>query len=102
VSGRGLGPARGDDAPGLFGDQRVQRLLALFERREGDALPVSSLREEGIQAPAQAIYELQLAGYIVDRVAVRSLDGRVSFGYRLSGAPDGAWAERRVIGGDGR
>jgi hypothetical protein len=82
--------------------QRVERLVALLEDREGEAVSVCALREQGIDAPAQAIYELQLTGYIVDRVAVRYADGRASFGYRLGGASDRVWAEHRLIGGDGR
>jgi Helix-turn-helix domain len=42
------------------------RLLALL-RRERDGVTVTTMREHAIEAPAQAIYTLQLAGYAIDR-----------------------------------
>ena len=41
------------------------------------------LREQGVQAPAQAIYELQLDGYEIDRVPCESSNRHTTIGYRL-------------------
>lgn len=45
---------------------------------------ISELHQHGIGAPAQAIYELQLAGYMIDRVPVHT-NGSTTYGYRLRG-----------------
>ncbi len=51
--------------------------------RTGRPTTVDELRREGVAAPAQGIYELQLAGYEIDRVAVGQATGRPASGYRL-------------------
>jgi hypothetical protein len=51
--------------------------------RTGRPTTVDELRREGVAAPAQGIYDLQLAGYEVDRVAVGEAPGRLASGYRL-------------------
>ena len=43
------------------------RLLALLEEGPHDAVTIASMREHGIESPAQVIYALQLAGYDIDR-----------------------------------
>ena len=60
------------------------RLLTLLGADGVGGRTIGELRERGIQAPAQAIYELQLAGYEIDRVSVPRSDGRPSVCYRLS------------------
>src|SRR5665213_1433623 len=47
----------------------------------------AALRERGVKAPAQAMYDLQLAGYTIDRVGCTDRGGRRTFGYRLHGPP---------------
>ena len=48
---------------------------------------MSAMREHGIQAPAQAIYELRLDGYEIDRVACESNHRHTTIGYRLRTSP---------------
>lgn len=44
------------------------RLLALLrEHQDDEGVTVGDMREEGIEAPAQEVYMLQLAGYVIDR-----------------------------------
>ncbi len=64
------------------------RLLHVLDAAEGDALTISDLRERGIEMPGQAIYELELDGYTVERVNRRTFErrGRV-LGYRLTPTP---------------
>ncbi|HTP18467.1 MAG TPA: helix-turn-helix domain-containing protein [Solirubrobacteraceae bacterium] len=45
------------------------RLLALLRKEPWSGVTVEAMREQGINAPAQAIYTLQLAGYTIDRVS---------------------------------
>lgn len=66
------------------GDRDVARLVALLGSDPSRAMTIAELREHGIGAPAQAIYELQLAGWQVDRVPVTQGDGAGASGYRLS------------------
>lgn len=70
---------------GPTGTSDRARLLQLLDAAEGDALTIGDLRERGIQMPGQAIYELELDGYPVERVRPRgsARRGRV-LGYRLS------------------
>ncbi len=65
--------------------QPTDHLLELLTY-SGWPLTVGELREHGISAPAQTIYELQLAGYEIDRVPVRH-DGHCDSGYRLHPPP---------------
>jgi hypothetical protein len=62
------------------------RLLALLREDRDRGVSVAAIRERGIEAPAQAIYTLQLAGYAIDRVPAAA-DRRRAFGYRLRGGP---------------
>jgi hypothetical protein len=59
------------------------RVLTLLGAHDSGALTMAALREHGIQAPAQAIYELQLDGYEIDRVPCKSSDRHTTIGYRL-------------------
>lgn len=44
------------------------RLLDLLGTEQGEALTISDLRERGVRMPGQAIYEIELDGYLVERV----------------------------------
>jgi hypothetical protein len=59
------------------------RTLALLEGDHSGLVTLSALRERGVRAPAQAIYDLQLAGHLIDRVTGTDSGGHASFGYRL-------------------
>ena len=59
------------------------RVLTLLGADDSGALTMAALREHGVQAPAQAIYELQLDGYEIDRVPCESSDRQAIIGYRL-------------------
>ena len=50
----------------------------------GDSDMTIALRERGIRAPAQCLYDLQLAGYPIERVQLKHDCGRGSVQYRLS------------------
>lgn len=45
------------------------RLLALLRQERPRGVTVEMMRQRGIEAPAQAIYTLQLAGYTIDRLS---------------------------------
>lgn len=63
------------------------RLLLVLGAAEEDALTIGDLRERGVRMPGQAIYELELDGYPVERVHRHSRARHCSaVGYRL-GAP---------------
>ena len=59
------------------------RVLTLLVADDNRALTMAALREQGVQAPAQAIYELQLDGYKIDRVPCENSDRHTTIGYRL-------------------
>lgn len=59
------------------------RVLTLLGADDGAALTMAALREHGVQAPAQAIYELRLDGYEIDRVPCEDSDRHTTIGYRL-------------------
>ena len=63
-----------------------RRDIVIRALREAGDRPVSlaELRERGIANPAAVIYELELAGYEIDRV---HRHGRL-LGVRLTGAPE--------------
>ncbi|MBV9311340.1 MAG: hypothetical protein JOZ73_10935 [Solirubrobacterales bacterium] len=73
-------------APQGLDDREAARLLALLEDESTEVLTIEDMRARGIQAPAQAIYTLQLRGYQVDRVAVQHASGHQLIGYRLRAA----------------
>ena len=64
-------------------DHTPARLLAMLLHDRSAGLTIAAMRERGIEAPAQAIYTLQLAGYEIDRVALQRPDGHTLVGYRL-------------------
>jgi hypothetical protein len=66
--------------------REAARLLALLRQDRRGGVTVAAMRERGIEAPAQAIYTLQLAGYTIDRVPA-AVNGRRSSAYRLRGGP---------------
>jgi hypothetical protein len=66
-------------------DRDAARLLALLEDTPNCALTIDDMRERGISAPAQVIYELQLAGYDIERLSVHA-SSRGPLGYRLLSA----------------
>ncbi len=70
-------------------------MLRLLEMKEAGALTIAASREHGIQAPAQAVYALQLAGYEIDRVPCENPVGNKTLGYRLRTAS--AQAPDRVL-----
>ena len=59
------------------------RVLTLLRADDSGAVTMAALREHGVRAPAQAIYELQLDGYEIDRVPCESRDRHTTIGYRL-------------------
>jgi hypothetical protein len=82
---------RGDDVlaterGATVGARNETRLLALLESDQTGGLTVAALREQGIRAPGQAVYALQLAGHRIDRVNCEGSDGQTSLGYRLRGS----------------
>jgi len=61
------------------------RLLRALTDAEGAALTISDLRDRGVQMPGQALYELELEGYPVERVRAAGGSRRGgSIGYRLA------------------
>lgn len=66
-------------------DSRLRRLVALFHQAEGRPLGFRELLERGIVDPAQRLYELEISGYTIERVANSSGSGVLAF--RLTGEP---------------
>ncbi len=64
----------------------TEHVLTLLRADRRDALTIADLRERGFDAPAQLLYELQLAGYEVDRVRCGD---NASWGYRVRGEGPG-------------
>ena len=79
---RASGPRAGPEG---VRDRDLARLLALPEANTTGGVTIAALREAGMDAPAQAVYELQLAGYEVERVRSPHPTGHTTFGYRLRG-----------------
>ncbi len=73
----------------------VARLLELLENDRNEPLTIAAMRERGIEAPAQAIYTLQLAGYQIDRMSVQPTNDHHVSGYRLSPLCEGSPQEKR-------
>lgn len=71
---------------GFRGDSDRALLLDLLGTAEDDPLTIADLRERGVRMPGQALYELELDGYPVERVHDRGRTrGCRIIGYRLSG-----------------
>ncbi|MFZ0383665.1 MAG: hypothetical protein WAL38_37975 [Solirubrobacteraceae bacterium] len=64
-------------------DHGPARVLALLGGDRPGPVTIGELRDRGVEAPAQAIYALRLAGHEIDRVAFRRPNGRDTMGYRL-------------------
>jgi hypothetical protein len=61
-----------------------ERLLDALTAARGEALTIGDLRERGVQMPGQALYELELEGYPVERVRrPAGVRGSGAIGYRL-------------------
>ncbi len=69
------------------GDRDLTRLLRLLETDQDGGLTIAALRERGIETPAMSVYELQLAGYEIERVPCEHRNGRTTLAYRLRAAP---------------
>jgi hypothetical protein len=69
------------------GDRDLTRVLGLLEANRAGGLTIAALRERGIETPAMSVYELQLAGYEIERVPCERPDGRTTLGYRLRATP---------------
>ena len=65
------------------GDRDLARVLGLLREDRAGTLTVATLRGHGIRAPGQAVYDLQVAGYVIDRVSCVGADGHSALGYRL-------------------
>jgi hypothetical protein len=73
--------------PRLVEDRDSGRVLTLLQADQSAGLTIGALRERGVEAPAQAIYSLQLAGYEIDRVVCEHPSGHRTSGYRLRARP---------------
>jgi len=71
-------------------DLELARALALLQGNGAGSVTISTMRERGVKAPAQAIYDLQLAGHAIDRISCTDPRGHRTFGHRLHGSPGGA------------
>jgi|1185.fasta_scaffold1921105_1 hypothetical protein len=71
-------------------DREQDCTLRTLERAGDSIVTLDELRAGGVAHPGQAIYELQLAGYRIERVAGRGHRlPRRNLGYRLEGRPEG-------------
>jgi hypothetical protein len=76
----------GDDPqPQTEAERELALALALLESDHTGSVTIAALRERGVRAPAQAVYDLQIAGYAIDRVTSTDTGGRSTSGYRLRG-----------------
>lgn len=79
--------ARTQPMPHDLGDPELERFLALLQDADRHMLTIAALRRRGIENPAQSVYELQVAGYTIDRVHISDRDGGTSPGYWLRSLP---------------
>jgi hypothetical protein len=78
------------------------RVLTLLSADDSAVVTMAALREDGVRAPAQAIYELELDGYEIDRVPCASSDRNATIGYRLrTSAAISSRSVLREVRGDG-
>jgi hypothetical protein len=61
-----------------------ERLWALLEQ---GAVTLRELHDQGVKFPAQEMYELQVAGYAIDRLRLIDASGQPTLGYRLGAQP---------------
>jgi len=87
-------------APRGVGNGEVAQLLALLEADQTGSITIAALREGGIKAPGQAVYDLQLAGYAVERVSCAAPGGGRTLGYRLRSRVAPVLAPSRESGRD--
>jgi hypothetical protein len=73
--------------PRTQGGRELARALALLEGNDSRTVTLAALRERGVNAPAQAIYDLQLAGHTIDRFMSTDSAGHASPGYHLRRPP---------------
>lgn len=76
-------PGSTDHAACSSVERELARALALLQANHTGAISVDDLRDIGVGAPAQAVYDLQLAGHAIDRVTHITASGRPTAGYRL-------------------
>lgn len=60
-----------------------RRLLSVLREAEGRPVGPTALADAGIDDPASAIYELELAGHRIERAYSDNAAGRRLLGYRL-------------------
>ncbi len=70
------GPDRVDRRTG--GERELARALELLQRNNVRPVTAAALRSRGVRAPAQAVYDLQLAGYPIDRVTAPDPRGHMT------------------------
>jgi hypothetical protein len=73
--------------PQSEGERELARALALLEGDQAGSVTLAALRECGVKAPAQAVYDLQVAGYAIDRVSCTDRGEHRTLGYRLRDSP---------------
>ena len=91
LCGGGLEHLGGDHGDGSRGDQgdgsrpsSERRLIGVLREAEGRPVAPQALTQAGIHDPASAIYELECAGYRIERAYGEASIGRRRFlGYRL-------------------
>jgi hypothetical protein len=64
-------------------EEEVRRALALLRDDPTGGVTIAALRAGGVKAPGQVVYDLQLAGFAIDRVSKIAPDGRRALCYRL-------------------
>ena len=80
-------PPRAERARSLSArDRDLTRVLELLEANRAGGRTILALRERRIETPAMSVYELQLAGYEIERVPCEHPDGRTTLGNRLRAA----------------
>lgn len=91
VCGGRRGVAGGDRAGGDRRASAERRLLGVLREADGRPVDPRALTQAGIEDPANTIYELELAGYRIERAYADVAAGRRRFlGYRLGRAAGGA------------
>ena len=70
-------------AGGIY-EQRQKRLLELLLEAGDQPLSLQALEAAGVASPATVIYELELAGYPIERVEERLPTGGRLAGFRLA------------------
>lgn len=82
-----LRPLNTDEIDPLSADTEAERelgrALTLLQENLTGYVTLAELRERGITAPAQTVYELQLAGYTIERITSTAVGVRMPPGYRM-------------------